>query len=197
MQLTREQLEQLIAQARRDAPNETCGIIGGKEDRAVKICPLKNVDAEPRIRYNCEPQELLHAMREIEDSGWEHLAIYHSHPASPAYPSATDIARAFYPDAVYLLISLMNPEQAAMRGFRIVEGKVEEITLEIEDEEESAGSARPSKPVKEKPNARKNASQGTNSRRPARRAGRSRAGRAVAPLSKRRPARGGTRRARR
>jgi proteasome lid subunit RPN8/RPN11 len=197
MRLTREQLEQLIAQAQQDAPNETCGIIGGKERRAVKIFPLKNVDGEPRIRYNCEPQQLLQAMREIEDGGWEHLAIYHSHPASPAYPSATDIARAFYPDAVYLLISLMNPEQAALRGFRIVEGKVEEITLEIEDEAESARVPRRSKQKKEVQHARKNAVQRTNSRRPARRTGRSRAGRAVAPLSKRRPARGGTRRARR
>ena len=165
MQLTREQLEQLIAQARGDAPNETCGIVAGKEGRALKIYALKNVD----------PSELLHALREMEDLGWEHLAIYHSHPATPAYPSPTDIARAFYPDVVYMLISLMNPEQAMLRGFRIVDGKVEEITLEIEDEDESPR---------------------TNPRRAARRTSRPRAGRAVAALSKRRPARGNARRAR-
>lgn len=176
MILTREQLEQLIAQARRDAPNETCGIIAGKEGRALKIYALKNVDPDPRIRYNVEPSELLHALREMEDLGWEHLAIYHSHPATPGYPSPTDIARAFYPDVVYMLISLANPEQATLRGFRIVEGQVEEITLEIEDKDESPR---------------------TNPRRAAQRAGRPRAGRAVAALSKRRPARGNARRARR
>jgi proteasome lid subunit RPN8/RPN11 len=176
MQLTREQLEQLIAQARGDAPNETCGIIAGREGRALKIYALKNVNPDPRIRYNVDPNELLHALREMEDLGWEHLAIYHSHPATPAYPSPTDIARAFYPDVVYMLISLMNPEQATLRGFRIIDGKVEEITLEIEDEDESPR---------------------TNPRRVAQRASRPHAGRAVAALSKRRPARGNARRTRR
>jgi [CysO sulfur-carrier protein]-S-L-cysteine hydrolase len=176
MRLTRDQLHQLIAQARRDAPNETCGIIAGKDERATKILPLKNVDLEPRVRYNADPLELLHALREIEDNDWEHLAIYHSHPASPAYPSPTDIARAFYPNAVYLLISLMNPEQATVRAFHIVDEGVSEITLEIEDEDESPR---------------------THSRRDQKPARRPRAGRPVAALSKRRPARGGTRRARR
>jgi [CysO sulfur-carrier protein]-S-L-cysteine hydrolase len=162
MRLTRDQLRRLIAQARRDAPNETCGIIAGKEERATKILPLKNIDSEPRVRYNADPTELLHALREIEDNDWEHLAIYHSHPASPAYPSPTDIARAFYPNAVYLLISLMNPEQATVRAFRIVEDQVSEITLEIEDEDESPR---------------------TNSRRHKKSTSRPRAGRAVAALS--------------
>ena len=176
MILTTEQLEQLIAQARQDAPNETCGIIAGKEGRALKIYALKNIDPDPRIRYNVDPLELLNALRETEDLGREHLAIYHSHPATQAYPSPTDIARAFYPEVVYLLISLMNPEQAMVRGFRIVEDKVEEITIEIEDKDESPR---------------------TNPGRAERPTGRPRAGRAVAPLSKRRPASGKTRRARR
>jgi proteasome lid subunit RPN8/RPN11 len=176
MILTTEQLELLIAQAREDAPNETCGIIAGKEGRALKIYALKNIDPDPRIRYNVDPIELLHALRETEDLGREHLAIYHSHPASPAYPSPTDIARAFYPDVVYVLISLMNPEVAMVRGFHIVEGKVEEITIEIEEKDESPR---------------------TNPGRAARPTRRPGAGRAVAPLSKRRPAGGKTSRARR
>ena len=176
MKLTSVQLQQLIAQARRDTPNETCGIIAGKEGRALKIYELRNVDPDPRIRYNVDPNELLHAFREMEGLGWEHLAIYHSHPASPAFPSPTDIARAFYPDAIYVLISLMNSEQATVRGFRIIEGKVEETTLEIEDKDESPR---------------------THPRRAEKPAGRPRAGRVVAALSKRRPARGNARRARR
>jgi proteasome lid subunit RPN8/RPN11 len=179
MKLTREQLEQLIAQAMRDAPNETCGIIGGRDDRALKVLALKNVDPDPRIRYNVDGQELLTALREIEDNGWEHLAIYHSHPGTPAYPSPTDVARAFYPDATYLLISLMNPEQATLRGFRIVDGEIHEITLEIEDENEPTHTPR------------------ANPRSAARRASRPRAGRTVAALSKRRPAGRGTRDTRR
>ena len=134
MILTRSQVEQLVAQAKRDAPNETCGLIGGKDRRAHQIYPLRNVDENPRVRYMADPQELLHAIRDVEEGhDWEVLAIYHSHPASPGYPSPTDVARAFYPDAIYILISLMNPEMAQVRGFTISDGKISEITLEIEE----------------------------------------------------------------
>jgi [CysO sulfur-carrier protein]-S-L-cysteine hydrolase len=134
MILTRSQVEELVAQARREAPNETCGLIGGKDDRALQIYPLRNVDDNPRIRYLAEPLELLHAIRDVEEAhDWQVLAIYHSHPASPAYPSPTDVERAFYPDAVYVLISLMNPELAQVRGFQIKEEQISEITLQVEE----------------------------------------------------------------
>lgn len=177
MWLTREQLEKMIAQAKRDAPNETWGMIGGKNGHAEKVYEMKNVSPTPVTRYVADPPELLKTVREIEDEhGWDILAIYHTHPATEPYPSATDIAEAHYPDSVYILISLKNPEQAKMRGYRIVEGVVTEITIEIEVEDEP---------------------QRKNPRRITRRAGRPSTGRAVAALSKRRPAgrkAGGTRR---
>jgi len=177
MILTREQLELVIAQAKRDAPNETWGMIGGKDNRAQKIFPMKNVSPTPVTRYVADPPELLKTVRAIEDEhGWDILAIYHTHPATEPYPSATDIAEAHYPDSIYIIISLKNPKQAKMRGYRIVEGKVAEITIEIEDEDESKSKSSP-----------------THSRRDPRRANRPRARRAVAALSKRRPARGKTR----
>lgn len=134
MILTRTQVEQLVAQAKLDSPNETCGLIGGKDGRALQIYPLKNADENPRVRYLADPLELLHAIRDVEEAhDWEVVSIYHSHPASPGYPSPTDVARAFYPEAIYILISLMNPGLAQVRGFRIDDGKVTEITLEIEE----------------------------------------------------------------
>lgn len=134
MILTTSQIEQLIAQARRDAPYETCGLIGGAAGRALQIYPLKNVDEDPRVRYLADPQELLHAIRDVEEGHeWQVLAIYHSHPATPGYPSPTDVARAFYPEAIYILISLMNPDVAQVRGFQIEDGKISEVTLEIEE----------------------------------------------------------------
>jgi proteasome lid subunit RPN8/RPN11 len=176
MQLTNTQLAQLIDLAKNDAPNETCGILGGKDGRARKVFSLPNDSPEPRVQYNADPLALLEAFREIESRGWEHLAIYHSHPASPAYPSPTDIARAFYPKVIYILVSLMNPGRAIVRGFQINQGKVSEVTLEIEEDHESPR---------------------TNQRDPARRTHRPHAGRAVAALSKRRPPRGNTVRKRR
>lgn len=134
MILTTEQIDQLVAQARRDAPNETCGLIGGRDERALRIYPLQNVDENPRVRYLAEPQELLQAIRDVEEGhDWQILAIYHSHPASPAYPSPTDVARAFYPDAIYILISLLNPELAQVRGFQIKDEKIAEVTLSVEE----------------------------------------------------------------
>lgn len=168
MRLTGAQLAQLISHARRESPNEACGLIAGKEDQAVTIYPLTNVEPDARYRYLGDPNEQLNAFREMDDRQLELLAIYHSHPATEAFPSATDIARAFYPEATYLLISLMNPEQATVRGFTIKEGRVKEITLEVENE-----------PSRE------------NSRRTAKRAGGPGPSRTVAALSKRRPSRGG------
>ncbi|MCI0476747.1 MAG: M67 family metallopeptidase [Anaerolineales bacterium] len=175
MQTSSNLLHQLIALARRDAPNETCGIIGGKDQRALKIYPLKNTHATPRVNFYAAPLELLAAFRDIEANDWEHLAIYHSHCATEAYPSETDIARAYYPDAMHLIVSFAHPEQIVVRGFRIIEGKIIEITVEVNDDETSR----------------------THQRRVARRTGGSRAGRAVAAFSRRRHARGQTRRARR
>ncbi len=175
--LTSNQLEQLITQARRDAPNETWGMIGGKDGRALKIFPMTNSHATPQTRYVADPLELLRVVREIEEvNGWEILAIYHSHPKTEPYPSATDIGEAHYPDSIYIIISLQNPDQAKMRGYQIVEGKVTEITIEIEDEDES---------------------QAKGSRGAAGRSNRPRARRALAALSKRRPARRNARRPRR
>ncbi len=169
MILTPSQVERLIAQARADAPNETCGLIGGREGRALQIYPLKNVDDNPRIRYLAEPEGLLRAIRDVEeDHDWEVLAIYHSHPASPAYPSPTDVSRAFYPEAIYILISLMNPEMAQVRGFAIQDAKITEVTLDVEQEAT-------------------NEQTGTNPRSHQAATGRPPARRAVAPLSKRRP----------
>lgn len=134
MRLTGEQVRQLIAQARADAPQETCGLIGGKDGLAVEIYPLKNVDDQPQVRYLGDPLQQLRALQDIDEKGWELLSIYHSHPATLAYPSATDISRAFYPDAIYTLISLMNPDQVTVRGYTIKDGQVSEVTLDIEDE---------------------------------------------------------------
>lgn len=176
--LTRSQIEQIVAQARRDAPNETWGVMGGKDGRALKVYPMQNAAPTPETRYAIDTQDFFRAIHEIEfENDWQVVVIYHSHPKTEARPSETDINEARYPDAIYIIISLREPEQAVVRAFTISEEKqVAEITLEIEDENES-------------PRA--------NSRGAARRAGGSRPRRAVATLSGRRPRRVQVRRARR
>ena len=121
-------IEEMIGHAREEAPNECCGIIAGQDGRAVKLFRAKNAEASP-YRYSVDPQDLFRIHRECEQNGWEFLVIYHSHTASEAYPSLTDVRLAFWPETVYVLVSLMNPVEPAVRAFRIVDGQVSEEEL--------------------------------------------------------------------
>jgi len=122
--------EELLMHAREDAPNECCGLIGGEDGVAKSVYRARNAEASP-LRYNLDPQDQFRIMTEMEERGEELSAIYHSHTASPAYPSQTDINLAAYPDALYLIVSLAEGEKD-LRGFRIEDGEVSEVELEIE-----------------------------------------------------------------
>lgn len=126
--MPQELIEEMIAHAREDTPNECCGIIAGQDGRAVKLFRAKNAEASP-YRYNVDPQDLFRIHRECDQNGWEFLVIYHSHTGSEAYPSATDVRLAFWPETFYVLVSLINPDEPAVRAFRIVEGQVTEEKL--------------------------------------------------------------------
>lgn len=139
MTLTRSQLEQLFEQARQDAPSETCGMIGGKEGRALKIYPVKNV-AENRVKnYLMDGVDQIRAMQDMDDQAYDILAIYHSHPVSRAYPSPTDVRDAYdadiqeprYPGAVYIIMTLMNPSAPEAHGYLLNGESITETPLEI------------------------------------------------------------------
>lgn len=139
MILTKSQLDQLFDQARRDAPQETCGMIGGKEGRALKIYPVQNV-AENRVKnYLMEGMDQIRAMQDMDDNGYDIVSIYHSHPVSRAYPSATDVRDAYdpdlgeqrYPDAVYIIMTLMNPDAPEAHGYLLKGESITETELEI------------------------------------------------------------------
>ncbi len=126
--LPQQFIDEMIDHARGEAPNECCGIIAGQDGRAVKLFRAKNAEASP-YRYSVDPQDLFRIHRECEQNGWEFLVIYHSHTASEAYPSLTDVRLAFWPETFYVLVSLMNPDEPALRAFRIVDGQVSEEEL--------------------------------------------------------------------
>lgn len=125
LSLTQPVIDEIIAHAREDAPNECCGIIAGKDGRSVKLFRARNAEASP-WRYSVDPKDLFRIYRECEENGWSFLAIYHSHVASEAYPSPTDIRLAFWPEACYVLVSLQDAEAPVVRAFRILDGAVEE-----------------------------------------------------------------------
>lgn len=131
----------LVAHARAEAPNEACGIIvgdrgAGDGGRALRWVPLRNPLASP-YRYAIHPDDLLRLTIETDDADEVFWAIVHSHVASPARPSPTDLREAHYPDALYLLISLAPSEADAdgtpgVRAWRIVDGGVHEVELAID-----------------------------------------------------------------
>ncbi len=129
----------IVAQAKADYPNESCGLIVGDGlaadgGRALRYEPTRNRAASP-YRYEIDPAELLRLTIETDDADEVFWGIVHSHTHTPAAPSATDIGLAFYPDALYLLVTLSEDEadpttgQPGIRAWRIVEGSVHEVAL--------------------------------------------------------------------
>jgi proteasome lid subunit RPN8/RPN11 len=123
-------LEAMIAHALREAPNEACGALAGKGSHAHRLYPLTNTERSP-YRYMTDPKELYQAIRDAERHGMEIIAFYHSHTHTPAYPSQTDVRLATWPEAYYLIVSLRDPSSPVVRSFRIQDGRVWEVPLEV------------------------------------------------------------------
>lgn len=131
----------IIEHARAGYPNEACGLVIGSAPvadggRALRFVPCRNRAASP-YRYEIDPDDLLRLTIEAEDADEAFWAIVHSHVKSPAVPSPTDVGLAFYPEALYILVSLA-PEHAdpvtgspGVRAWRIVDGAVSEVPLEV------------------------------------------------------------------
>ena len=128
MELPSSFVDEMIAHAQEDVPNECCGIIAGKDGQAVKLYRARNAEASP-YRYSVEPKDLFRIHRECEDIGLDFLVLYHSHTASPAYPSPTDVRLAYWPECFYAVISLQDPQNPLVRTFRIQDGEVQEEEL--------------------------------------------------------------------
>ncbi|MDX1657972.1 MAG: M67 family metallopeptidase [Nitriliruptorales bacterium] len=129
--LDRETWQSLVSRAWSDFPYEVCGLLGVEPDGTIHHYPITNAERSMTY-YVMDAKELLQAMREIEDSGWD-LAIYHSHTHTQAYPSQTDIRLAAYPDATYLIVTLQDRDQPEVRGFDIVDGEVTEKPVIVRD----------------------------------------------------------------
>lgn len=138
MRLTipKELYERMIAHCVADLPNEACGFLAGREDTVEEIFLLTNAAASP-VYYRPDDKEMLAAMNHIDDTGMSLVGIFHSHVASPARPSSTDIRDAHYPDTVYLIVTLMS-EAPDAKGYLIHKkdwkdetGEVEEVELVI------------------------------------------------------------------
>jgi len=130
LQITRQHHEAMLNLLKLELPLEGCGLLAGKEGKVQHIYPIRNQLASP-IAYEMEPAEQLEAMVDLEDRGWEMLAIYHSHPHGPDIPSNTDVAKAFYPEAIYIIVSLRVQDQPLVRAYSIETGQFIEVSYII------------------------------------------------------------------
>jgi proteasome lid subunit RPN8/RPN11 len=124
--------DEIVAHARRDHPDEACGVIAGPvgSDRPERFVPMLNAARSPTF-YEFDSMEQLRVWREMDDCDEEPVVIYHSHTATEARPSRTDINLAGEPGAHYVLVSTRSPEETEFRSFRIVDGEVSEEPVEI------------------------------------------------------------------
>ncbi|MEX2355569.1 MAG: M67 family metallopeptidase [Thermaerobacterales bacterium] len=117
IEIPQSMLRAMVEHARRHAPIEACGLVAGRGKRATRFFPTPNTENSP-VRYAVPPLEILNLSQAMEAAGEELLGIFHSHPATEAYPSQTDLRLAFYPDACYMILSLAGP-QPVLRGYYI------------------------------------------------------------------------------
>ncbi len=131
LELDRAVIDAVIEHAWSDFPFEVCGLIGLRTDGTAEVLPVANAERSMRY-YVMDSRELLRAMRRIEDEELG-LVIYHSHTHSQAYPSATDIRHAAYPDALYAIVTLEDRDQPAVRAYTIRKGVVSETPVVVRD----------------------------------------------------------------
>jgi [CysO sulfur-carrier protein]-S-L-cysteine hydrolase len=130
VRIRRQKYDELIAHARSEAPNESCGLLGAVDGEAVDFYPARNAFESP-MRFEIDPKDLFRINGEIEERGQE-MVLFHSHPKTEAYPSQTDINRAeWLPGVLWLICSLADPEPV-VRAFEIEAGAVEEVELVVE-----------------------------------------------------------------
>ena len=120
----------MLAHLRSAYPEEACGLMAGVDGEVLRLYAVENRLHSP-MAYEMEPLQQLQALQHMEDAGWELLAIYHSHPHGPEIPSAQDVAHAYYPDALHVIVSLARPEQPVVRLFAIRDGVVHEQVLTV------------------------------------------------------------------
>jgi [CysO sulfur-carrier protein]-S-L-cysteine hydrolase len=130
LKISQDLIDEIVAHAREDLPNECCGMVGGVDGEARTVYRAANAEASP-FRYSIDAREQFRLMQEIEGVGEELVGIYHSHTKSPAYPSQTDVNLAGWPDAVYLIASLADAEAPEVKGFWIRDGQISEAELVV------------------------------------------------------------------
>lgn len=131
MKISQALIDEMVAHAREDLPNECCGMIGGRDGEATSVVRVLNAAASP-LRYEMDPQGQFDALKQIEGAGEELLGIYHSHTRSAAYPSQTDVNQAVaWPEQVYVIVSLEKEEAPDVKAYDLADLKIADVDLDV------------------------------------------------------------------
>ena len=131
MKISQALIDEMVAHAREDLPNECCGMIGGRDGIASSVVRVENAAASP-LRYEMDPQGQFDALKAIEDGGDELLGIYHSHTRSAAYPSQTDVNEAvMWPEQVYVIVSLEHEDAPDVKAYDLADLKIADVELDV------------------------------------------------------------------
>lgn len=130
LEIPRDIYARMVAQARSEAPIEACGILAGTGGKVRKLYQMTNADAACD-HFMMEPREQFTVVKDIRSADLEMLAIYHTHPETPARPSEEDIRLALTPGVTYVIVSLLEADVPAVKGFLIEAGKVAEVPVTV------------------------------------------------------------------
>jgi proteasome lid subunit RPN8/RPN11 len=123
-------IDEMVAHAREEAPNECCGLVASSNGDAVRVYRAANAEHSP-VKYVVDPRDQIRIQNDIDRNGWDLGAIYHSHTRTEPFPSQTDVNLARnWPDPIYVIVGVAG-DHADVRAFRIVDGTVTETALEV------------------------------------------------------------------
>jgi proteasome lid subunit RPN8/RPN11 len=135
MDISYELLEQIVAHAREEVPNECCGVVAvpmsslGQRLRAMAVRRGRNIFASPK-RFQIHSDDVYRATVDFEEAGWEIGAIYHSHTHTAPYPSQTDINNSVrWPNVEWIIVGLSDPDNPEIRSYLIDKGEVREVEI--------------------------------------------------------------------
>ncbi len=131
MKISKKIINKIYDHGKKEAPIEACGYLAGKNNEVINYYPMHNID-QSNEHFTLDPQEQFDVMKKVRVKGLEILAVYHTHPGSPARPSAEDIKLAFDPGIIYVIISLLE-DKNNIKAFRIINGQGIEQRLIVEE----------------------------------------------------------------
>src|SRR5262245_60082074 len=129
--MNRTLYQQLLDHAAQGYPDEVCGLIGGRDERATTLVPIPNISPTPGVRFEMDRRRMVEAIIGFQRAGLDVVAIYHSHPAGGSLPSGTDVAEMTWPDAAYLIVDLSKVGSPSVGAWTIRPGRVTPAALEI------------------------------------------------------------------